>query len=189
MPFGPAADMWSAMSERPLSEYRVEKKRAAAELTLTTGAIVKGHFFLWDASQSHAGPERVADLLNESLGFFPFELEDGQTALYNRTQVVKVRLPGNSGEPRLEPGYEVATRRVVAMLLSTGDRVSGIVSVFRPQGRDRLSDYARSDEVFRYVEADEQTWIVNSFHLVEIRELPCRERHVTPEPARRDQRR
>ena len=171
-----------------MSEYRVEKKRAVAELTLTTGATIKGCFFLWDSSQSHAGPERVGDLLNEQGGFFPFEHEDGETALYNRAQIVKVRLAGNNGEVRLEPGYEVATRRTVSMLLSTGDRIAGIVSVFRPVGRDRLSDYARSDEPFRYVEDEEQTWIVNSSHLVEIRELPSREPRVTPEPARRDQR-
>jgi hypothetical protein len=176
------------MSERQPSEYRIEKKRATAELTLTTGATVRGCFFLWDSSQAHAGPERVGDLLNEQTGFFPFELEDGHTALYNRTQIVTVRLPGHSREARLEPGYEVATRRVVSMLLSTGERIAGTVSVFRPVGRDRLSDYARSDEAFRYVETDEQTWIVNSFHLVEIRELPAREPNRTPEEARRDQR-
>jgi hypothetical protein len=162
------------MSERASSEYRVEKKRAAAELTLTTGATVKGSFFLWEGSHSHAGPERVGDLLNERSGFFPFELEDGHTALFNRAQIVKVRLPKDNAEARLEPGYEVATRRVVSVLLSTGDRIAGTVSVFRPAGRDRLSDYARGEEAFRYVEADEQTWIVNSFHLVEIRELPSR---------------
>lgn len=169
-----------------MSEYRVEKKRAAAELTLTTGATVRGSFFLWDSSQSHTGPERVGDLLNDQSGFFPFELEDGHTALFNRAQIVKVRLSGNNGEARLEPGYEVATRRAVSMLLSTGDRIAGTVSVFRPVGRDRLSDYARSDETFRYVEAEDQTWIVNSFHMVEIRELPAREPLTASEPARRD---
>lgn len=169
-----------------MSEYRVEKKRAAAELTLTTGATVRGCFFLWDSSQSHAGPERVGDLLNEQGGFFPFELEDGQTALYNRAQIVKVRLGGNNAEAGLEPGYEVATRRSVSMLLSTGDRIAGVVSVFRPAGRDRLSDYTRSDETFRYVEDEEQTWIVNSLHLVEIRELPSREPQAASERARRD---
>ena len=169
-----------------MSEYRVEKKRAAAELTLTTGATVRGCFFLWDSSQSHVGPERVGDLLNEQSGFFPFELEDGHTALYNRAQIVKVRLPGNNSEVRVEPGYEVATRRAVSMLLSTGDRIAGTVSVFRPVGRDRLSDYAKGDEAFRYVEGDEQTWIVNSVHLVEIRELASREPVTAPEQARRD---
>jgi hypothetical protein len=173
------------MSDHSASEYRVEKKRAAAELTLTTGATVKGCFFLWGSSHSYGGPERVGDLLNEQSGFFPFEIEDGRTALYNRAQIVIVRLHGSSGiestapgsmssgsrnEVQLEPGYEVATRRLVSMLLSTGDRIAGTVSVFRPAGRDRLSDYARSEQMFRYVETPDQTLIVNSAHLVELRE-------------------
>jgi hypothetical protein len=177
------------MSDQPTSEYRVEKKRAAAELTLATGATVKGCFFLWGASHSHRGSERVGDLLNEQAGFFPFEIEGGETALYNRAQVVIVRLPGlsdpepsrdstgsgavsagSSSEVQLEPGYEVATRRLVSMLLSTGDRIAGTVSVYRPAGRDRLSDYARSEQMFRYVETEDQTLIVNSAHLVELRE-------------------
>jgi hypothetical protein len=154
-----------------MSEYRVEKKRADAELTLTTGAVVRGCFFLWASSQTHEGPERVGDLLNEHDGFFPFELENGQTALYNRAQIVSVRLPAQTVEAQLESGYEVATRRVVSMLLSTGERITGTVAVFRPAGRDRLSDYARVEEAFRYVETDHHTLIVNSAHMVELREI------------------
>jgi hypothetical protein len=66
--------------------------------------------------------------------------------------------------------------------------VSGTVSVFQPAGRDRLSDYTRSEEAFRYVEADDDTWIVNSFHLVEIREISSPETRQTHEMAQRDQR-
>ena len=156
------------MSEHA-SEYRIEKKRADAELTLTTGAKVKGCFFLWASSQSHTGPERVGDLLNEQAGFFPFELENGRTALYNRAHIVVVRLQARA-EVQLEPGYEVATRRMVSMLLSTGERVSGVVSVYTPAGHDRLSDYARSSEMFRYVETGDHTLIVNASHMVELRE-------------------
>jgi len=159
------------MTEPARSEFRVEKKRADAELVLATGATVRGCFFLWSSSHSHSGPERVGDLLNEQTGFFPFELETGETALYNRAQIVLVRLPAEAGEARLEPGYEVATRRNVSVLLSTGDRFAGVVSVYRPAGRDRLSDYARSDEAFRYVEMRDHTVIVNSAHLVELREI------------------
>lgn len=158
------------MSEHRESEFRIEKKRADAELTLTTGATVKGCFFLWGSSHSHGGPERVGDLLNEQSGFFPFELENGETALYNRAQIVVVRLPPHANEVQLVPGYEVATRRLISLLLSTGDRIAGTVSVHRPAGRDRLSDYARSDEMFRYVETADHTLIVNSAHMVELRE-------------------
>ena len=163
--------MRSADKKTAMSEYRIEKVRAEAELTLSTGARVTGRFFLWAASRMHAGPERVAELLNEQEGFFPFELEGGGTALYNRTHVVAVRLPSQTDEVKQEPGYEVATRRVVSMLLTTGDEIAGTVTVYQPPGRDRLSDYSRSEDIFRYVETKEHTVIVNAAHLVELREI------------------
>ncbi len=166
MPLVSSTDKTTAMSE-----YRVEKVRADAELTLTTGARVNGCFFLWASSQTHAGPERVGDLLNEQGGFFPFELESGETALYNRAHVVIVRLPSTMSEAQLEPGYEVAKRHLVSMLLSTGDQIVGTVSVFQPSGRDRLSDYARNGDMFRYIETKDHTLIVNSAHLVELQEI------------------
>jgi hypothetical protein len=153
------------------SKFRIEKTRAAAELVLATGATVRGCFFLWAASHSHWGPDRIGDLLNEQTGFFPFELENGCTALYNRAHVVQVVLPPDAPETQLEPGYEVATRHVVSMLLSTGHRITGTVSVYRPAGHDRLSDYARTGPIFRYVETNERTLIVNFVHLVELTEI------------------
>ncbi len=156
-----------------VSEYRVEKRRAAAALTLTTGTTVRGCFFLAGSRASHGGPERVADLLNAEIGFFPFELNADSTpytVLFNRTQLVVVTLLENTIEAQLDPGYSVATEREVRMLLSNGESVHGRVRVYRPTGRDRLSDYARLPETFRYVETDEATLIVNSAHIVELRE-------------------
>ena len=156
-----------------MSDLRVEKRRAAAELTLSSGRRVRGAFFLAGSSATHAGPERIADLLNGETGFFPFALEgSGQldTALYNRAQVVSVKLVGSTEEATLDPGYELATERQVAMLLSNGDTITGAVRVYRPAGRDRLSDYARAGDAFRYVESAEATFIVNMSHIVELRE-------------------
>jgi hypothetical protein len=156
-----------------VSEYRVEKRRAKAALTLTTGATVRGCFFLADSRASHGGPERVADLLNAEMGFFPFELNSDSTpytVLYNRSQLVIVTLLESTIEAQLDPGYSVATERQVRMLLSNGETVHGGVRVYRPTGRDRLSDYARLSETFRYVETDDATLIVNSAHIVELRE-------------------
>jgi hypothetical protein len=48
--------------------------------------------------------------------------------------------------------------------------VEGRVRVHRPSGRDRLSDYARLPETFRYVETEGGTVIVNADHIVEFRE-------------------
>ena len=156
-----------------MSEFRIEKRRAEAALTLATGTTVRGCFFLSGSSPSHAGPERVADLLNAEAGFFPFELHTGSaphTVLYNRAQLVLVTLLEETVEAQLDPGYSVATERAVRILLSNGHPVNGRVRVYRPTGRDRLSDYARAPELFRYVETAEGTVIVNADHIVELRE-------------------
>jgi hypothetical protein len=159
------------MFDGQASRFRIEKIRASADLMLATGTTIRGWFFLWPSSQLHHGPDRIGDLLNEQQDFFPFELEDGHTALYHRAHVVQVRLPPDAPEAQMEPGYEVAARHVVSMLLSTGDRLTGTVSVYLPEGHNRLSDYARGGRVFRYVETADRTVIVNSAHLVELREL------------------
>ncbi|MSO56840.1 MAG: hypothetical protein EXQ55_07970 [Acidobacteria bacterium] len=76
----------------------------------------------------------------------------------------------DKGEARTDPGYNVATVRQVSMLLSNGARLRGAVRVYRPKGRDRLSDFARAAEPFRYLEADAATYLINVGHLLELSE-------------------
>ena len=153
-----------------MSQFWVEKRREAADVTLVTGATLSGNFFLSGTSQAHTGPERVGELLNLEPGFFPFE-SDGETALINRAHVLKVTLPAQMIEPQLDAGYDVATRRHVKVLLTTGEAIVGDVVVFRPAGHDRLSDYAHLDERFRYVELDDRTLLINSAHIVALTEV------------------
>jgi hypothetical protein len=156
-----------------VSEFHIEKRRTEAALTLTTGSTVKGCFFLSGSSASHTGPERVADLLNAETGFFPFELSSESapyTVLLNRSQILLVALLSETVEAQLDPGYSVATERAIRMLLSNGQAIIGRVRVYRPSGRDRLSDYARAPEIFRYVETATGTVVVNANHIVELRE-------------------
>jgi len=160
------------------SRFRVEKARTDGTLLLSDGLPVRGSFFVAGSSATHAGPERIKDVLNAEPGFFPFEVfaADGsrQTVLYNRDHVVAVELKGNR-EASLDPGYRVATRRAVALTLTNGTRLRGVVSVYRPQGRDRLSDFARSPEQFRYLEAEHITYLVNVryvMHIVEENNTP-----------------
>jgi hypothetical protein len=153
-----------------MSEYRVEKRREAADVTLVTGATLSGFFFLAGSSHLHSGPERVGDLLNLDAGFFPFEFQ-GETSLINRVHVLKVSLPPQMIEAELEPGYDVAPRHHVKLLLTTGESITGQVVVFLPPGHERLSDYAAMDERFRYVELPERTLLVNSAHIVALTEV------------------
>jgi hypothetical protein len=154
-----------------MSRFRVEKRRAEAELTLSTGATVRGWFFLAGSSATHTGPERIGDLLNTGDGFFPFQLSNGATVLYNRAHVASITLPTDAVEPALDPGYELATKRHVSILLTTGARLTGTVSIYLPSDHNRLSDYANAEETFRYVETPDRTYIVNASHIVDLVEI------------------
>jgi hypothetical protein len=157
-----------------MGELRVEKARGGATLALSNGTTVRGCLFLAPASAVHDGPERIKDVLNGETGFFPFEIDgngngNGGTALIHRDHVVYVTLH-NDDEPRMDPGYEFAVTKNVSVLLTDGRRLNGRVRVYSPKGRDRLSDYARMLEVFRYLESSDATHIINSRHIVELRE-------------------
>lgn len=155
-----------------MSQFRVEKRRAEAELALASGDCLRGCFFLAGSSATHTGPERVMDLLNSESGFFPFETADPEdTVLVNRVHLVSARLLTTAREAQLDSGYDVATVRQIVMRLSTRALLRGTVRVYRPEGRDRLSDYARSTEYFRYLENDQGTFIVNSAHIVTVSEI------------------
>lgn len=159
-------------SDAPASQFRFEKHRADAIVTVTGAEPVRGCFFTAGASSRRHGAERIGDLLNAEPGFFPFEMQTGpgpRTMLFNRAHVITVEIFDD--EARRDPGYAVARRRDVSILLSSGQRISGAVRVYRPEGRDRLSDWTRQPETFRYLETAESTLIVNAAHIVAVTEV------------------
>jgi hypothetical protein len=89
--------------------------------------------------------------------------------LFHRDHVVTASLADQ--EASEEPGYAFAKPRTVSLLLPSGHRLDGIVRIYRPQGRDRLSDWAHHGERFRYIETATATVIVNVDHVLEAREL------------------
>jgi hypothetical protein len=46
------------------------------------------------------------------------------------------------------------------------------VRVYRPEGRDRLSDWARQPETFRYLETSDMALLINAEHIVDVSEVP-----------------
>jgi len=151
--------------------FRVEKRRLAATLTLSNGEIVRGFFFL-GSSATRQGQERVDELLNIQPGFFPFERHEDASShvvLYNRNHVVLVEL--SEHQARTVPGYEVAAKHRVLVILSNNQRIGGSVPVHLPKGHDRLSDWARDPIAFRYVETDAVTLLVNVQHITGLIEV------------------
>jgi hypothetical protein len=153
-----------------VSEFRIEKRRTEAALTLATGATIQGCFFLSGSRATHSGPERVGDLLNAEPGFFPFEIATGTEKVIAASDEV------DAGEALVHP----RKYNVEAVAFSPGRKCTcscrpdgasrGGSYIYKPTGRDRLSDYARALEMFLYVETEGATIIINSAHIVELRE-------------------
>jgi hypothetical protein len=156
------------------SRFRYDKRRTEAVVTLASGESVRGFFFTEGGAAHHQGPQRIVDLLNDEGGFFPFEIKAVggiRTVLHHRSHVITVAVFDD--EARRDPGYDVAARRQVALLLTNGRRVEGIIRIYRPEGRDRVSDWTRQPEQFRYIESDTATFIVNVAHVVTVTEVPA----------------
>jgi hypothetical protein len=159
-----------------LSELRVEKSRADAILTLSNGETLGGCFFVSKASPRVSGPERVGELLNGERGFFPFEVHDqtgARTALLNRGHVLVVTLAED--EARRDAGYEMASERRVSLLLTNGQSLEGVVRIYQPETRARVSDWTRDGGPFRYLENGGTTLLVNQAHIIEVREVRAEE--------------
>ena len=77
---------------------------------------------------------------------------------------------GQGQEQKKAPSPSASSSASSSVSLSNGTRVTGVVKIYLPQGRDRLSDYARVNEQFRYLEAPGKTFIVNMAHIVELSE-------------------
>ena len=152
------------------SEFRVVKARTEATLTLSNGTSVDGYFFVTTDISARNGPEPIRDVLNAERGFFPFRSlgpDGARDVLYNPDHVIVVALRG-SDEAQRDAGYDVATKRGVSMLLSNGQCLRGTVSVHRPRGRDRLSDFARTPGRFKYLVHNDVTLLVNVTHVREL---------------------
>jgi len=153
------------------SSLQFEKQRAAARLHLSNGDIHDGFCFLGALSVLGDGPELISDVLNAGDGFLPFEVtspDGSRTTLINPAHIVMVALPNN--EASRDPGHMVARAQSVSLLLSTGERVRGEVRVHQPVGHDRLSDWTRQADVFRYIETAGGTFLVNAAHIVHLSE-------------------
>jgi len=154
------------------SSLQFEKHRASARILLTSGDHRDGCVFVAGSSAWHDGPERVGELLHEHEGFLPFELqtETGpRIVLINPDHILMVELAED--EARSDPGYVVARRQAVSVLLTSGQRITGEVRVHRPEGHDRLSDWSRQPGRFRYIETTGGALLLNASHIVELSEV------------------
>lgn len=170
----PRAPATAGESDGMSELLRVDKQRVTATLTLTEGGRLAGALFLADLAATHAGRERLLDVLNGSPGFLPFETPaDGapRTVLINRAHITVVEADCAERDLADDPAYQVAVKKSVDLRLEGGDQLSGVLRVVRPAGRDRLSDAVRDDVGFRYLETASGVLVINLAHVLRITPL------------------
>jgi len=144
-------------------------------VSLSGGSRLTGSLFLSAFAASHAGPERLLDLLNAGRGFVPFEVVSAigarETILLSRAHIALVQSDTALEDVAEDPGYQVATQKSVALLLSTGEELTGVLRIERPVGRNRLSDGVNDEIGFRYLESPSGILAVNLAQVVRITPL------------------
>lgn len=156
-----------------MSDFRVEKHHARATLTLSSGVEVTGSFFLAEATPHRVGPERVYDLLNRPDRFFPFEVDAREdrgayVALFSREHVVVAELDRETSLAEDDGTFDLASNKIVSLLLDNGARLRGELHIEMPSGRDRVSDFANRDARFSYFGARDALKLVNLDRVAEI---------------------
>ena len=120
---------------RGVSDLRIPKIRISLTLVLTTGTL-EAEVFLADYAATHAGPERILDVLGGADRFFPVMIED-QVLLVCRDALRWVRV----GADHFDDPLQGLSEERVAVQLRDGAWLQGTARFDAPKGRARLLDY------------------------------------------------
>jgi hypothetical protein len=147
-------------------ELRIPKKRTQVELVLASGATLQVGFFLSEFAGSHAGHERLSDLLNGRDDFLPgFDLGSETVTFIARAGIAAATV-GHEWEPGLD--LLEADEHVVEIALLDGTSLRGALQFVMPQGRSRLLDHLNDPQPFLRLEQGDKVVLVNKRHIARV---------------------
>lgn len=155
----------------PVNELRVPKHAAPVEVVLAGGATDRVVIFLADYASTHAGAERLSDLLNGTADFLPArEVATGRMTFLNRQGIALARV-----DPELERGadtdWALPSEHRVAVALSDGTRLTGRVRFVLPPAHSRLVDFLNDAPPFFALFEGEKVAFVNKRFVVRVDEI------------------
>jgi len=103
-----------------------------------------GFLFLKPLAETHSGPERVLDRLNDRDLFLPLRVAgDRSVILLNKTHLARLLVPeGHAGDAVRETHENLAARiETVVVTVVGGQPLSGWLAIQAPEWQSRLSDY------------------------------------------------
>ena len=143
------------------SELQVPKHRVPVELLLADGRLLRVEIFLSELAKTHAGAERMSDVLDGSQAFFPVMAPGtDECHLISLANVVFMR---GSQELELE-GVElqtILTEHELVLALMGGQKIKGLVTYELPPDRSRLVDFLNAAPPFFPVLEAAQVVLVN----------------------------
>ena len=122
-----------------MSDFRIAKGRTSVQLTLNGAGCVNGDMFVQSYSRRGGEPENPADILNDAEPFFPLALEDGNTLMVAKNQVLEAVVDGLPDE---DPDLRSAVREApVEVMLAGGTARTGMLHLEVRSDRPRLLDF------------------------------------------------
>lgn len=121
------------------SEYHIEKLRHPVSVVFTGGEAVVGDMFLAGRARYRSGTEQPLDVLNDGAPFFPLRVQEGQTILIAKGQVVvlEAEVPRDDEEPVAAAQSALE----VQVLLANGTTRNGVLYPETSRERPRLLDF------------------------------------------------
>jgi hypothetical protein len=152
------------------NEYRIEKDRLPVTLILASGAKLSGTVFVQSYVQRRSGREQASDVLNSREPYFPLAVDDGETQLIAKDQVVEVAVgPDVEGDALSAMIARTATVEVTTI---SGETRVGAVYLEVRNDRPRLLDFLNQfDQRFLTLHADDGLRLINRRLIERVRPL------------------
>jgi hypothetical protein len=151
-----------------VEELRIPKRKTTVEFSLEGGTRRHVIVFLSEFASTHAGPERISDLLNGEAEFFP-ALDPSRDAMcfFHREAITSARVEA-SLEPADDTAHTIPLEHEVEIRLADGALVRGLVTYVLPPDRARVIDFLNeAPRFFRVLEKDVVV-LVNKRHVCEV---------------------
>lgn len=145
-------------------EYQIHTDAVPAEVSLGEGARLVGHMFLRPSVAGHAGPETVADRLNDGTPFFPFRASapDETVLLVGKAQVRYVIAPSSGANERVAFARAASVQLGASVMLDDGEVLSGVIFIDNAPGQARPLDFLNAlVEPFVVLVGETQEYLIN----------------------------
>ena len=149
------------------NELRVPKKRAQVEVFMPGGASRKVTVFLAEFASSHAGHERLSDLLNAAEGEFLPAVDAATDAMMflNRESIAAARI---SRDWEADEDLAAAEQHDVEVVLTDGTSFTGALHFVLPPDHSRLLDFLNARQPFLRLWHDDAVTVVNKRHIARV---------------------